>query len=254
MRHDTLSLFTILAVITLLATSSFGEDALPVVLFDQGHDQRFVIEETGDLQLSKLADAIRSQGAQVVSTKAILTDEKLTSVFSLVLSGPFTELSPEEVDAVIRFVERGGRLAVMLHIGPPLTGLLHRLEVDHSNSVLHERRNVLDIDINFIVWDLTTTPLLNGLEKFSAHGIWALKGGTGVTAIAHTSAEAWVDLNGDRRLSRGDMVGSYDVAVTGTAGAGSFTIFGDDAIFQNRYLVDDNVKLAANLGAWLAGH
>jgi len=39
--------------------------------------------------------------------------------------------------------------------------------------------------------------------------------------------------------------------VTGTLNKGDFVIFGDDAIFQNRFLDDDNRKLATNLGKWL---
>jgi hypothetical protein len=30
-------------------------------------------------------------------------------------------------------------------------------------------------------------------------------------------------------------------------------VFGDDAMFQNRYLDENNSRLAANLSGWLAG-
>lgn len=253
MVHSALRFFSIPALLLLLVTVSFGDDGLPVVLFDQGHNQRFVIEETGDLQLSKLAGVIRSAGMQTTSTKVPLNDEQLEKIASLVLSGPFDELKAEEVDAIIRFMERGGRVAIMLHIGSPLTALLNRLDVDHSNSVLHERKNVIDSDINFIVKDITTHPLFNGLNQFSAYGAWALKAGTGSESLARTSPDAWIDLNGDRILSKGDAIGAFDIVVNGTKGAGSFMIFGDDAIFQNRYLDDNNSRLAENLGGWLSG-
>jgi len=71
------------------------------------------------------------------------------------------------------------------------------------------------------------------------------------SGLARTSPASWVDLNGDGVLSKGDAVGSFALIVSGTLGKGDFVIFGDDAIFQNRFLGDDNKKLAGNLGKWL---
>lgn len=223
------------------------------ILFDQGHDQRFLIEEKGELQLSGLADILRGQGAAVESTKKPLTDDALKGVDALVISGPFQALRPEEIDAVGRFIEKGGRLAAMLHIGSPLTGLLARLDLDHSNAVIHERAGVIDTDINFRVTRLADSALFAGLTHFSVYGCWALDPGKSGTIAAQTSPEAWADLDGDRVLSKGDVVGDFVIAVTGNLGSGGFVVFGDDALFQNRYLDEQNRGLAANLGAWLGG-
>lgn len=43
------------------------------------------------------------------------------------------------------------------------------------------------------------------------------------------------------------------MVVAGSYGKGRFAVFGDDAIFQNRFLDADNRKLAANLARWLKG-
>lgn len=237
----------------LWAGSALAAESGSRILFDQGHNQRFLIEEKGDLQLSGLADIMRAQGAHVASTKKPLDDVALKDVSALVISGPFESLRPEEVDAVVRFIERGGRLAAMLHIGPPLAGLLARLGLDHSNAVLHERNGVIDKDINFRVTALSPSPLFAGLTKFSVYGVWALDPGKAGTAIAQTSPDAWADLDGDKHFSKGDATGAFTVAVSGTLGAGRFVVFGDDAIFQNRFLDEDNGRLAANLSGWLAG-
>lgn len=233
--------------------SALAAENGPRILFDQGHNQRFLIEEKGELQLSGLADIMRARGVQVASTKKPLDDAALGDVSALVISGPFEALRPEEVDAVVRFIERGGRLTAMLHIGPPLAGLLARLDLDHSNAVLHERNGVIDKDINFRVTSLSPSPLFAGLTKFSVYGGWALDPGKAGTAIARTSPDAWADLDGDKHFSKGDAVAAFTVAVSGTLGAGSFVVFGDDAIFQNRFLDEDNGRLAANLSGWLAG-
>lgn len=223
------------------------------ILFDQGHNQRFLIEEQGDLQLSKFADIMRGSGARVTSTAKALSDDTLQDATALIISGPFEALRPAEIEAVVGFIRRGGRLAAMLHIGSPFAGLLARLDLDHSNAVLHERSRVIDLDMNFRVADLTASPLFAGLTHFSVYGCWALDPGNAATSIAKTSAGAWVDLDGDNTLSRGDVVGAFSVAVAGRQGDGAFVVFGDDTLFQNRYLDEQNSRLAANLAAWLAG-
>jgi hypothetical protein len=232
---------------------AFAAESGTRILFDQGHNQRFVIEEKGDLHLSRFAEIMQDQGITVSSTKVALGDDSLKGITALVISGPFEALRPEEVDAVARFIESGGRVAAMLHIGPPLTGLLTRLDLDHSNGVLHERNHVIDSDNNFRVTNLTTSPLFTGLTRFSVYGAWALEPGSAGIVLAQTSANAWVDLDGNKMLSKGDAVGAFAVAVSGTLGAGSYVVFGDDAMFQNRYLDENNSRLAANLSAWLVG-
>lgn len=243
--------FVLVLIASFWATLVFADGRLPKVLFDQGHNQRFLIGEKGDLQLSGLAEVIRGKGAVVTAVSGPLDDNALQGVAALVISGPFESLKTAEVEAVTRFLERGGRLAVMLHVGPPLAGLLDRLDVDHSNAVLHERVNVIDKDIDFHVKELDPHPLFAGLKQFSLYGGWALKAGKNGTGIAKTSAEAWVDLDGDKVLSKNDAVGAFDVVVTGSFGEGKFVIFGDDAIFQNRFLDQDNGQLAASLAEWL---
>ena len=252
MKKAVINIISALALMLALSVSS-GAESLPHVLFDQAHGQKFVIEEGGELHLSVLAGVVRQSGATATSSRAPLTDELLRGVAGLVISGPFQLLSADEADAAVRFLERGGRLAVMLHIGSPLAPLLERLDVDFSNAVLHERRNLLDQDLNFKVTDLSGEALFAGVPEFSLYGGWALNPGPSVTSMARTSPEAWVDLDGTRTLSRGDALGPFTVVAGGKRGSGAFVVFGDDAIFQNRYLDGGNRQLALNLAAWLSG-
>jgi len=251
MKRIVTVLYAISAMI-LAGSPLFAAEAIPTVVFDQGHGQRFTTSDPGELQLSKLADTLRTAQITITTTTAPLSDDTLKGAAGLVISGAFKPLQPEEVGAVARFVQNGGRLAIMLHVAPPLDSLLTRLDVDYSTSVLHERKNVIDKDLNFRVTDLSASPLFSGITGFSAYGVWALRPGASSSAIARTSPEAWIDLNGDKVLSKEDAVGAFAVVVTGTRGKGSFVVFGDDAIFQNRFLDDDNRKLASNLGTWLA--
>lgn len=244
------SVLLVMGILSLLPVASL---AAPVVLFDQGHDQRFLIEQNGPLHLSSLAELFRSEGAQVAASSAKLTDAALAGVAALVISGPFGAFNAEEVESLIRFIEGGGRLAVMLHIGPPLREILARLGVDYSNSVIHEQENIIKDDaLNFKVTHLEGHPLTEAVPSFCLYGGWALMNtGAGANIIAATGSKAWIDLDGNRKLTAADALQPFGVVVTGGLGKGRFVIYGDDAIFQNQHLDENNTRLGRNLAAWL---
>ncbi len=243
------------ALAVLLVAGIVPAHAGKTIVFDEGHGERFVVGKKGDLDLSSLGEVIRQRKAELKSVAAPLDDTLLAGADALVISGPFVPLSEAEVESIGRFLDRGGRLAVMLHIGTPVGELLHRLGVDFSNSVIRERQNIIaDDPMNFRVTKLEQHPLFAGVTRFSLYGVWALMGfADNVRVIAATSDDAWVDLDGDRKLSPGDAVQSFGVVVAGTRGKGEFLVFGDDAIFQNKFLDSDNTLLAKNLSAWLCG-
>lgn len=251
----TIRLVTLVFSFLLLALPSFAitVDKSPLVLFDQGHGQRFLIGDTGKLQLSGLSEIIKAAGGTTIANNKELSAQTVSGASAVVISGAFIQQTPEEIENLVSFVEKGGKLAVMLHIGTPLADLLHRFNVDISNAVVHERQNIIDTDINFRVKDLTSTNLFNGVPYFSLYGGWALNPGSKVQSLARTSNQAWVDLDGNKKLSPQDKIDTFSIVVGGTYGLGSFVFFGDDAIFQNNYLDENNRALAANLGKWLIG-
>jgi len=247
------ALATLLLAVFLFAGGR-AHGARPVtVLFDEAHGQRFLAEKDGPLDLSALATLFRDEGLQVRTNGQPVTDHVLSGVDVLVISGPFAPYTPAEIDATTRFVSRGGRLCVMLHIGPPVAELLHRLNVSISNGVIRERENVINDDpLNFHVTRLTPHALTRNLDAFDVFGAWALLSTSeNATVIAETGPNAWVDLNGDQKLSAGDAVQAFGVVVAGQLGKGRFAVFGDDAIFQNRFLTGGNLALGKNLVRWL---
>lgn len=223
------------------------------VLFDAGHGQRFVIDRDEPLDLSALAGTLRHDGFDVRATTDPLTDRRLAGVDVLVISGAFQPLTGAESAAVLRFVARGGRLCVMLHVAPPLAPLLARMGVVTSNGVIRERRNLLDGQpLDFYVASIDPHPLTRDLPRFAVYGAWALLAeAPGVAVVARTSRWSWVDLDGDSRLGPADARQSLGVVVAGRYGRGSLAVFGDDAMFQNMFLRGENARLARNLARWL---
>jgi hypothetical protein len=58
-------------------------------------------------------------------------------------------------------------------------------------------------------------------------------------------------LNRNSKFDESDIRQNFAVVVAGGIGSGEFLIFGDDAIFQNRFLTGNNAQLARNLVSWL---
>jgi len=227
----------------------------PVVLFDQGHGQHFLIENSGELDLSQLAASFTAQGFQVKSSSPgqPFTDEALAKVSTLVISGAFQPMTDAELEAVKRFVDRRGQLCVMLHIASPLAPLLNNLGVAVSNGVIREQENLLDPQnpTDFFVTNLAPHPLTKDLTQINLYGSWALNVELEGNVLATTSPQAWVDLNNDKNLDPGDASQAFSVVVTGQLGHGQFVVFADDAIFQNRFFQGPNQQLANNLVSWL---
>lgn len=251
--HDNRYFYRLLVVTLSLLMFSVQAQADPVVWFDEAHAQAFKVGKQGDLQLSALGEVFQRADFRVEAGARELTPAFLKGKHALIISGPFKPLSPAEVTAVIEFVRQGGRLAVMLHIGPSLSGLLQALGVVHSNGVIHERVAVIGgEDINFRAAIAGEHPLTRGLSDIALYGSWALLAeGKDTEVLARTSDESWVDLNGNQNYDAGDAKQSFAVMVHGKLGKGAFVVFGDDAIFQNRFLAGSNLALARNLADWM---
>ncbi|HBG04692.1 MAG: ABC transporter [Geobacteraceae bacterium GWC2_58_44] len=233
------------------ALAARGAEA-QTVLFDNGHGERFLIGEKGALHLSGLVELFQAAGARVATLDQPISDATLAGADALVISGAFAPLTPEEIAAVDRFMKRGGKLAVMLHTAPPLATLLDHLKVGYTNGVIRERENMIEDDPQrFRVTRLGAHPVTQGLQEFNLYGVWGLiNRDDSARIVAATSPHAWIDLNRDK-VQKKETTASFGVVVAGEVGKGGFLVFGDDAIFQNKFLEQNNKVLAANLAGWL---
>jgi len=224
----------------------------PTILFDQGHGQQFLSSKNGPLDLSRLATLFTDQGATLITSEGPLTSDSLSNINILVISGPFFPITEPEINAIIQFVDHGGRLAIMAHIASPLIPLLHRLKISISSAAIYEQQNISGNNgRDFMVNHLQEHPLTREMDGFMVYGGWALMGrGTNMQEIAHSSQNAWIDLNGNGILNEKDAKQAFSLIIVGQSGQGSYAIFGDDAIFQNQYLKGGNLLLGGNLARW----
>ena len=247
------SIVAIIVVWLLLPLHMAGAESGKVVLFDEAHGQKFLVGQNGPLDLSGLAALFQGEGLTVRVNTGEITTGVLANVDALVISGAFSPLAPSEIAAITRFLGSGGRLCVMLHIGPPVAELLHQVNVSISNGVIHEEENQLRKDgLDFRITRMKPHELMKGVKSFSVYGGWALVNtAKNAVIVAQTSARSWVDLNKDSKFGEGDAMQSFGVVIAGSSGRGGFAVFGDDAMFQNKFLVEGNAVLAKNLAKWL---
>lgn len=233
-----------------LACTATAANTNPVVLFDEAHGEQFLPQQEGALALTELGKIFTTQGFTIRSAKEPLTTASLAEVDAVVISGPFAPFAPEEIDALYSFVEKGGRLTIMLHVAPIISELLARFDVVHSNGVIRAEApaQIEGEAINFHVTRLEKEPLFTGIDHFSVYGCWALMTEGKFARIAASSGDkSWIDLNKDRSYSEQDAMQSFGIIALGEVGKGNFVIFADDAIFQNRFLTGTNRQLAENL-------
>ena len=253
MRKQLISKVALFILLHSFILGAQAEDKKPTVMFDQGHGQKFLVEKEGDLQLSKLSALFKEVGYTVKPSAGMITDEAVKGTSVLVISGAFAPFNDVEIDAIIRFVDAGGKLCIMLHIPQPVAGLMSRLQVYASNGVILEKENLINNEPkNFLITKMDQHAITKGMQEFAVHGGWALisdsKQGK---IIARTGAEAWIDLNRDGKFNNTDVQESFGVAIAGTFGRGQYVVFGDDAIFQNMFLEGGNMALGKNLVKWL---
>jgi hypothetical protein len=253
MKRKHFILFFCIGLFLLSSAVVHAEVKKRTVIFDQGHGQQFLIEKEGDLQLSKLSGLLKGKGYDVKVNAGQINDSALNAADVLIISGAFQPLSTEEADAVIRFIERGGKLCVMLHIPQPLTGLMSRLKVFASYGVIQEKENIINnAPTDFFITNMKKHAITKGLKKIGVHGAWALMTQSPTAqVIARTGPKAWIDLNKDGKFSETDAQASFGVIIAGTLGKGEYVIFGDDAIFQNKFLDQENMSLGKNLADWM---
>jgi len=88
--------------------------ASPAVLFDQGHGQHFLIADNGPMDLSQFASLLTHEKATLLVSDKQLTTDSLADVDILNISGPFLPITEPELNAIVQFLDQGGRPALFV--------------------------------------------------------------------------------------------------------------------------------------------
>lgn len=225
----------------------------PVVIFDEGHGQAFLTSEKGALHLSKFAEIFRETGFDIKINKNIIQPDSINSAKAVIISGPFKPFSDQEIEALYNYVNNGGNLAVMLHIASPAAKLFEKFGVSITNGAISEAENfATDKNLDFYATNFQPHFLIDNLKSFAVYGSWGLlANNTNVKIVAQSTTKSWIDKNKNGKLDDYEPKGPFGIIATSFVGKGKFVFFADDAIFQNRFLNDDNINLGRNLANFL---
>ncbi len=256
------------AAIDLPESAQASEEAAPgpqrLVLFDQAHSNRFSMAE-----LRSLTSALSSHGARIeVLDSSFAFDElglegRLKYSSSFVVVAPSVVFAPSEVAAVEAFVERGGRLLVVLD--PTRTGtgidifgflilaasddvsaanqLLQPFDLSFSDDYLY---NLLENEGNFrnvLLRGFGDHPLTSGLQTVALYAARSVQTHTGTPLLSGDGATL---------SSLTDAGGGLAAAALGP---GSQTLaLGDLTFLTPPYdTVADNPRFIQNLAEFLIG-
>ncbi|OUS27936.1 hypothetical protein A9Q98_08650 [Thalassotalea sp. 42_200_T64] len=224
------------------------------IVFDEGHKQAFLYQQQGQLGLSGFADTLVAADNQVSASSDVIHPRALAKVDALIISGPFQAFSLQERQVLADYVKSGGKLVIMIHIAPTVGGLLAEFDIGVSNYSINEHQAMLaNKPKDFSVSRLVPHWLFNNVQHFNLYGGWALQTkDKSASALAITSADAWLDLNKNKQQDGGDYQSTFAVIIHKKIGKGDVLVFADDAIFQNKFLTGNNQQMAVNIANWLA--
>lgn len=240
----------LLFFVFVIFTSITQAEKIDKIVFDESHNQAFVISKEGALHLSNFAKILKEEGFEIVINKEPITKNILNDKKALIISGAFKEISKEEIEEIYNFVQNGGNLIVMLHISQPLIPLFNKFSVEITKGSVSEIENLISPEkkIDFNIKNLSNVKLFQNLKNFSVYGSWGLLSNEkDVEIIAKTSEKSFVDLNRNGIFDENEPKGPFGIVVWGKVGKGNFLFFADDAIFQNNFLKNENLILAKNL-------
>lgn len=228
-----------------------------VVVVDRAHDNRFDMSELNVLQARLAA---RGQRLETADTSEDLL-ARLRSARALVLISPGTSLSAAEIQAIMTFLDKGGRL---LLVGDPTRyGILlddygdyAGLDSDatHLNDLAAQFGLVFQPDYLYNTVDNEGNFRNIRLTNLSSHALTAgLK--TVVFYAAHsliTTDPALISADGDTRSSSSERADLLPVAVV--AADGAVLALGDLTFMTEPYNTTyDNDRLVSNIADMLSG-
>ena len=236
-----------LVLALLLLTAGCAQQEKPLLLVDYAHGEIFPPLDPRELGYAKLDAVFKEAGYEVKVVSEPITEKELRRARVYLLAGPMSQLSEEERAAVRGFVERGGRVIVLVHIASPLREFLEEYNIT-LGWVLAEEENTLEKPHNFAVRSVGDDELFQGVDSLSFYGAFSVRA---PESYAFTSARAWEDLNLNGVWEEGEPRGRFALIGIARYGKGYVLVIGDDATLANRFIgEEDNLMLAKNLAEW----
>jgi ABC-type uncharacterized transport system involved in gliding motility auxiliary subunit len=257
-----------------------------VIYFAEGHGEGAISDKETPPGLGQFAEELENQNYSVLPLFVAESVEIPENAAALVISSSDRAWFPSEIDAVDRYLRRGGRLLLLLEPerNPELSGLLEKWGMRAGEDVILEERMRLfegvSLGLEPVVSHFTeheaVKPMQGQRAMFSVARTINVRQdapeGILVEPIAFTSDKSWAESDVSRVFESGeaalqpenDSAGPVPIAIAGIAplraigepgkGEARLLVFGDTSFLTNQYLHQlFNDALGKASVAWLAG-
>ncbi|MCX6092695.1 MAG: Gldg family protein [Candidatus Bipolaricaulota bacterium] len=235
----------------------------PRVLFDEAHDERNTISPERARILSpehpefayygRLAESLSYEFA-LERWLSPLDSAVLEGIDVVVIATPQKSFAPQELDALVRFVEQGGGLLVAQDANPsPQEGsnqLAERFGLRFRQGVLRSQHG--DWDPETFRADVVQSdhPVVQGLDMFQMNWGCSIEETADWDVLFRSKEDTWQDVDGNRRATTGEPEGPLDVAVAKAVGNGRVVFIADNAFHDT--IQECNLAFFVRATRWLA--
>jgi len=235
----------------------------PRVLFDEAHAERNTISPERARILSpehpefayygRLAESLSYEFA-LERWLSPLDSAVLEGIDVVVIATPQKSFAPQELDALVRFVERGGGLLVAQDANPsPQEGsnqLAECFGLRFRQGVLRSQHG--DWDPESFRADVVQSdhPIVQGLDMFQTNWGCSIEETTDCDVLLRSKEDTWQDVDGNRRATTGEPEGPLDVAVARAVGNGRVVFIADNAFHDT--IQECNLAFFVRATRWLA--
>ena len=186
-----------------------SRDQTKNVYFLSGHEERNINDESPNGYLAAM-QALRREGYNVASLNLTIEGTVPEDAAALIVAAPAKSILPEEEQAILDFVERGGGLFVLgdVRIPPPLESLLQQWGVEFDDDGMVDPSAGLFGNVSTpVISNFEFDPIAGGLAAAFFPGVRSLSlrspsNDTLLIPLARTSADSWGETNfADRQVS-----------------------------------------------------
>ena len=157
---------------------------------------------------------------------------------TLIIIAPVRQPTDEEQKAYRTFIERGNTIVLADDFG---TGNATLKAVGSRISIQPVSLSSVDREFadaySIVVYPVVNETPLKDVNKLLLNRPAPLNGGT---TLVRTSVMSWIDANGDRRISKNEMLGTFAVISSEKIGKGRIIVIADPSIFINSMYAEDN--------------
>ena len=235
------------------------DGVIPRILFDESHDEKNTISLEYALELEPdhpewyyfgtFKDEITQLEYELIRhVEGELNSELLSSYHLLIFAAPQSQLSNNEIDALLSFLNNGGACIIMSDAdGLPTSfdTLTKNFGLTFDKLPIASLNGTWD-NQSFWVTGIQTHPITNHVNAIHTNWATRLNLDSNSTSLIITNDSTWIDRNFNNIKDEQEETGPFSVIAYSEYGDGKIVGIGDNAFHDSMIFYGDNKKLLIN--------